>query len=362
MAKIGIISSFSYMEREINYGSLFQYYALQEYLKEIGHDSYWIRYYGNKLSSYLKNLTNIGFTSETGLSKSKRECRRFFKNFIRNNIELSKNIFFAHTKLINLIPPKADYYITGSDKVWGKDTVTYLDFVPENKKKYSYAASCPEYYTDFGNKEAELLKRFDGISIRERTTLEMFRKIGDFDPIQVADPTLLLSKAHYLRFTTNIKTEKDPYILSYLGSISNSSQNFSKAIHTFSNNMTEDLIIVPIENRGVEAFFPDELILWPSPEKWLSLFSRANYILTDSYHGTIFSVIMQKPFLSIIPKDRPSRPIQSFLEEIGLTERIIQNKEIDLTEKMTQSIDWNKTKILLDSLITHSKNFLKTIR
>lgn len=363
MAKIGIISTFGYMEREINYGSLFQYYALQEHLKEIGHNPFWIRYYGKYFSIYVRNKTNLGFYSSGKNEKytSKKQCRKELSKFCKKHLNLSGLAYFAGTKIIRIIPPKADIYITGSDKVLGMDPIQYLSFAPEKKKRYAYAASCPEGLVKFDSDKAALLRAFDGLSVREAKTIDMCREVGCNGTVQVLDPTLLISKEHYLSFTVDVEPEKSPYIMGYFGSIGNSSQDYCQVIHSYTDNAAEDFIIVPIENRGIEPIFPDNRIMWPSPDKWLRLFSEASTILTDSFHGTIFSVIMQRPFLSIIPEDRPSRPIQSFLESLGLEDRIVRRNDVDLGQKMSRPIDWEKTDLMLDVLLKQSKGFLKSI-
>ncbi len=365
MSKIAILSSYPLVMDKLNFGSLFQYYALQEYLIKLGHEPFWIRYYQlpTKISIYLKMVkAKKEYLKKDTIFFRKKTWKKCFIAFIHKYLYLSNNIYYSH-KFLKFFPPKADIYITGSDKVWSDNFPYYLDFVPENKRRYSYAASFPRNFFKFSPTAALLLKKFTGVSVRENEGVDMCQKAGYLDAIQVLDPTMLLPKSHYLslikaenKLTNNLK---GPYLFCYFGNVDSPSEVHWQSICSFAEKKSLSLILVAM--LGIVPMFPEEYIYMPSPIEWLQLMSEADCIITNSFHGTIFSVIMEKPFLSIIPKDKPSVPISSFLDSLDLKSRIIQNESIDIEKNIFNPIDWEKVNARKKPLIQRSEEYLYSI-
>ncbi len=361
MAKVGILSSYGNLIKETNYGSLFQYFALQEYLKKRNHNPYWIRYCGQK--TYFKYIVDRIRLILSFLIKfddiDRLRTKKEFAQFMRKYIKVS-NFIYTKGKLLKYFPPKADFYVVGSDKVWSSDKILYLSFVSVDKKKYSYAASSPAKYKKFGPAEASFLKDFNKVSVRENESIEMCHDAGRFDAIQVVDPTLLFPRSFYENLFNSINDSYDPFVFCYLGAIGESTPSFPSTILSFAKTNSLKTVVVPIEKRGIEGMFPRDCIQRPSPVKWLQLIKTSKYVVTDTFHGTLFSVIMEKPFLSIIPSDKPSIPIKSFLTSIGLESRIVNAENCDIEKMMIEPINWKDVNTKKTFLKNRSEKFLNS--
>jgi len=361
MARIAVLSSYNYALECCNYGSLFQLIALQKCLKNLGHEPYVIRYKSMITGRFVPNGDGAVAASKSLQHKS-RTRHRSFAAFAQRHLAVSRSPYFSR-KLLNCLPPRADIYIVGSDKVWADDMPYYLDFVAKNRSKYSYGASFPAGYERFGSSESALIRQFRGLSVREPGGVEMCREAGRGDATHVADPTLLLSRNQYLRLINSgvdsSRKPKQPYLLCYFGNIESLSQIGWESVKAFAKRASLQIIVVPI--HGIESIFPEENLQLPCPEQWLRLFNEATCVLTNSFHGTLFATILERPFLSVIPTTKPSKPIQSVLHGMNLQSRIIHETDADLETKMFASIDWQRERVLMQKLVRRSNNYLKAM-
>jgi hypothetical protein len=371
---IAVMSTYDWILKENNYGSLFQYYALQEFLKTKGHKTYWIRYTPSKKkpaankSSFIRSIISKARYTKNNfpliirdttsylkkeavrkinrrLTRIDKECSRKIKSFANNHLNLSKNEYVSFDE-IKENPPLADAYIAGSDQVWSSlSKAYYLEFVPEGKKRYSYGASFGK--SEFSSKEcdviSEMLSKFDRISVREKQGMDICLNAGRKDTVQVVDPTLLLCQDKYWDLIKN-NSESDippqPYAFAYFLNIHHSSEVYWEMIHDFVKNDTMDLVIVPVQ--GAEYLFPKKYVVMPSPINWLKYLSGSKYVITNSYHGTLFAIIMEKPFLVILQKGKTSSEngrFLSLLEILKLESRIFDQEKGSIQEQMNSPID-----------------------
>ena len=194
--KISINSTYSYIRTNINYGSTLQCYALQKYLKKRGHDPEHLRDYRANPVLILKRLKNIKwFKPFCAKAVAQFEMGRF----IKDNIAVSTKGYISEKAMYKNCP-KADCFIAGSDQIWRNPTGSrFLNYAPDEAIKLSYAASFGR--TSLPKEIAEKIKpwlnRFDGISVREKTAVNMVESIVDKEVVQVLDPTLLLDMDEY---------------------------------------------------------------------------------------------------------------------------------------------------------------------
>ena len=284
---IGIIT----FHRADNLGAVLQTYALQRTIeKSIGASVEVIDYECQAFNN----------TKHTKKHKTVKDCIKFlpmhvyycikhrgFEKFRDKKLRLSQKRY-NKDNLVNLAKAY-DIFITGSDQVWNlrcsaNDMTYFLDFVSSDKKKISYAASVGEYrYTDEEAKMVgETLKRFDGISVREESAVRQLESIGVNGAVVVPDPVILLSDKEWKGIMKK-RLCRQKYILVYLIA---DDVNVTK-------NATEyaRLHNCKIINNKKSI----EFIMHNSPEEFLSWIFYAECVFTNSFHGTAFSLIFNKP-------------------------------------------------------------------
>lgn len=338
-----------------NYGQLLQCYALQRYLKEKGHNAYLIRYDSNSdilpkniLRFIKKNLMSV----YTKIKFYKSIKKRNFDVFRQDYIAQSKNIYKSISELRNN-PPKADIYIVGSDQVWScimspiqrkKNLASayFLDFGNNNVKRISYAAS---WGTDNISPEYEafitpLLNRFSAVSVREKTGIALCKKCGVQKPVCVPDPTFLLSAKEYCNELLREQvTYDDDYIMLYL---LNNTFNFNKQkIFDFAKN--NKLQVKYVTGNGLTDSY--EKIYATIPE-WLNLIKNAKYVITNSFHCSVFSVLFHKQF-GVIPLsgnyEKLNTRMLSLFELLKIDERFINEFDFSILNK-PYTVDLNMIK------------------
>lgn len=310
--KIGIMT---FWWSEDNYGQILQCYALQKYLRDAGHDSYLIRYDPrndyDKTPIYqrvIKALNPVIFVKfikdmlkKTASVKEQNEHSRNFSEFRNKYIKYSEKIYYSYNELKNN-PPSADAYIVGSDQVWNfyaknvkicKKLVHayFLDFGDEKVKRISYAASFGknELYKSYYKEINPLLKKFSLITVRESTGINICKNCGRDDAVLVPDPTILLEPSVYRSLYINEHCKKldKKYIFLYV--LSNQCDFDYDSILQFAKS--KDLQIIYVTGNGVVDKYKKEFVTIP---EWLSYIDNAEYIITNSFHGTVFSLLFNK--------------------------------------------------------------------
>lgn len=315
-----------------NYGALLQAYALNRACNELGHDSHIIKYTPAESQKTYKVIkypwgpkgTIVNLKSILHFSECKSSSNKFLKfrdkyfGFLGNYhmySELEKNC------------PQCDLFIAGSDQVWNPeisfDKAFYLTFaVNKDARLTSYAASIglknlPE---EIKEEFKARVMQFDYISVREKQAqyiLDGLEIKSDVAP----DPTLLFDKESWNSIA--IDTIKEPYILCYFVS-------FPKGIEATIQNIKEridsSIKIVNLMTSEDSASVGDILIRDAGPEEFLGLFKNASYIITSSFHGTVFSIINRKPFSTTLYSSTSSR-VTELLDSVGLSDRIISVNE-----------------------------------
>lgn len=355
--KLGIIT----FHDTLNYGASLQCYALQKKLNAMGIQTEVINY---QCPKFVKEYSPF-FVSQKNLRKflymlvaikmnlaKQRKKVLFQKQYLPLSKKYTKNT-------ITQANDEYDAFITGSDQVWNWkltdfDTTYFLDFVKPPKKKFSYAASFGLSKIDDDKKSIyqSLLADYDQMSVRERKGAEIVQELISKTADVVADPVLLLEKAQWEEIATvpNI----DDYILLY--SINDTiAPDYAKQLAKKTGKRLVYLsapIKCRINCKKVRDIGPLEFLGW---------FKNASYIVTDSFHGTVYSVLFEKQFVSLQdrrPGNHNSR-IVNFLEEVGLTDRIIDS--LTQQETLENISNYSIVKEKLHKYIKKSNAFLKSI-
>lgn len=358
--KIGILTQPLYS----NYGGLLQAWALQKTLVEMGHEVIIInRIFGNpKLSFWRKLIKKI--KSELIILFRKRNryiqvtdsiiklAETYIQSFKKKRyLGISPEIK-SNEELLEYIK-KEDFeaYIVGSDQVWrprySPNLMTYfLDFIKDNSKvkKISYAASFGVDKWEFSKKQTEeareLASIFDLITVRESSGVDLVEQYLKCKAIHVLDPTLLLSKEDYLELIkkpTCKLHESNGDLFCY---VLDQGSSLSKIINTCkeATGLTPFFCNYEIPFNRLEMEADKEKCIVPPVEQWLKSFADATMIITDSFHGTVFSIIFNKPFWIISNEDRGAARFKSLLRLFKLENRIVDDVS---NINWSQHIDWN---------------------
>jgi hypothetical protein len=353
-----------------NYGASLQAYALMKYLEELGHDVEIIDYKPDFLNKRYKLFEvsqryrqNIFFTFiylffKVPIRLMNRSRKYAFDKFTKSHLRRTTKCYGNNTEL-KVNPPYADIYFTGSDQVWntyypnGKDPAFYLDFAPDKSIKASYAAS---FSTDSIVKEyekfvKEKISALNYISVREIKGIEILKSIGINRGELVLDPVFLLNKQHWFKMVS--KPQVESYILIYDFENNPLIQVCSKLIQKRTG-----LKLVAI-NDWFENPYADINIKNAGPEKFLSLIAYSEIFLSNSFHGTAFSIIFGKKFYAFKRiRDGVNSRIIDLLKIVGLLNRLIVS-ENDIHLK--NAIDYNAVQKKLDPIILKSKEYLHRV-
>lgn len=357
--KIAVLSSYSWIQRANNYGSLFQYYALQVYLEKLNCEVFWIRL--NNVSQ--KRKVFIDSTLEEKITN----CQFEFKCFIDNFLNVSTHEY-PSLVAFRKNPPQADIYITGSDQVWNGIVPEYfLHFFPKGGTKASYAASFGK--NSLNIEEFSLLKKLlsnlDFISVRENSALQLCEQVLERPIDLTCDPTLLLEKEDYLQLIRRDSAffidESRPKFVIYLVNECPFTVDELAFIENYANSEGLEVVIIAIQ--GAENNFPSTIVKMPSPNKWLHLISVAKYVITNSYHGLLFSIIFEKKFMLATQKNKAFAENDRFttiLNRFQLTHRVYTSQKEHLV-KISNEIDWHSVRKHKRQFVNHSVQFLNRV-
>lgn len=367
--KIGILT----LPIAENYGGILQAIALYRYLHNQGHDVVLIykEFKQPLLKKLIKNLLiKIPFHDFKGIKttnnqKALRERKLFHRPFIEKEIFKISESLYTKQELENFAKKENfDAVIVGSDQVWritkkiDKCYKNYfLDFLDGSKiKKIAYAASFGKDYWEGKNdiKDiSKLLEDFTAVSTREKSGVDICKKNFAFNnAIHVLDPTMLMSKEFYKNeIVSKYDTRRVPKngLLTY---ILDEGDGKKEIINFVKKNLN-------IEKVHHLKGFNGSKIVYSVPE-WLDSFANADFIVTDSFHGMVFSIVFEKNFIVIGNKSRGLERFLSLLSLLQLENRLINDtKEI---EKFNfELIDYNKVNVILRKEIIKSFNYLDNV-
>ena len=238
----------------------------------------------------------------------------------------------------------------------------FLDFGQSSVKRIAYAPSfaIKAYPIELKNDLKNNLRRFNAISVREKTGIIICKDVGA-DAKLVLDPTLLLTKLVYDRIAITTKYRR--YAFVYHVNIEKSQEIFWKECKKF--NEKSGLLSIatyanPIEGITMEMLFGANY-LYPTIGEWIGLIKHAEYVLTSSFHGMVFSILYHKPFAVCLRKESTfagNDRVTDLLDSLGLKDRIITNGD-QLNIILCKYINWEKIEEKLQKYRENSIDFLK---
>lgn len=357
--KIGILT----LPLHANIGGVLQNYALINILSQQNHNVYTLDYRIYKHEIYKARLFSL--IRKLGLKIIIPYITKFSPKFaLLYNIRTFIDQYIPHTKPLSNtkqlqeISNSLDIIIVGSDQVWRKIFISksinifFLDFI-QNKatKRIAYAASIGTEVSEYSNEELEyintLVEKFNAISVREESAVNLIEEKFRWNcvkPSLVLDPTLLLNSQYYINLINNahVKIREKPYLFYY---ILDNNESKTNTINKISSHL------------NVESYTSyNNKKITPSIEQWLSDIRNAKFVITDSYHGVIFSIIFKKQFAIILNEERGTTRFNSLVKLFSLESRILNEKTLDSLLK--DEIDYNKINRTLSKAKNESLSFL----
>lgn len=373
--KIGILTH----PLENNYGGILQNYALQQILLRMGHEVFTIDAHPQyEFSSLLRQL--VGWANRMRLRFVSRhsvpitlnplpskeqfaEISKYTSKFIEQHIKLSRKIY-SYTELETIdIEYLFDTYVFGSDQVWNSNMCPWMfgSFIKrKNVRKFSYAAS-------FGHSDwkmndvltsecAAYAKEFEAISVREDSAVGLCSQYLGVNAKHVLDPTMLLTKEDYLKI---IDVQKEDNVLfSYILDKTEDKQDIvSMVANRKQLNIRESMP----QKEFVRGLTEINECVFPPVDQWLNSFNNAKFVVTDSFHGTVFAILFNKPFISIGNKRRGMARFESLLKMFSLEDRLVATLDETLSI-IDKPIDYTSVNEQLELKREEALKFLSNIK
>lgn len=343
-----------------NYGAVLQAYALQTVIKQLGYESEYVDFTYNPSNGCSSASQKNHFTKLKKLKHpfkllySRKKFKRF-DTFCKENIRISKKTYYGDKSMTDCFG--YDSFIVGSDQVWNFDitnnsTSYLLDFVKDDIPKNSYATSIGK---DSLTEEEKLifkknLNRFDNISVREEKAAEILRQILNKKIHTCLDPTLLLDSDVWSKMAKYPKYTK--YVLIYAMAETQGLIKRAKEIAK-RNNLKIIAIGLNKKYKGIKNIY------CASPEEWLGFFKSAETIVTNSFHGTAFSLNFNKSvYIEYLPDGwKVNSRLENIVNDFNLNSRILcKNDKID-----ENSLNYNEINELMTIKRNASLEYLKRI-
>ncbi len=379
--KIGILTFHYY----INYGSALQSYALQESIRNLGYQVELINYIqvdgkARQLLGKIKNKSldmfcacwwkvngNINFYNlKSNIRKDFESRKRCFQSFFSQYYKLSPEVFSRGE--LQAISRRYTDVLCGSDQILNFRHSHYhmeylLNFLDDNINKISYAASIgvkkvPVFWKWIYRK---FLMNFKAISVRETTAVNIVQRVTGKKIELVLDPTMLLSREQWERLVKGIKIDEEYIFCYFLGHDKTNIQYVEYLGKVLKLPIVIIKHLVPHCSNAYEKL-GDIVLNEVSPNEFLGLIENAKYVCTDSFHGSVFSILFQKNFLSFNRYNNRSRKSENVRIDSLLTllniDRLVTRKE-DLN-KIKKEIDYDLIQRKLDKEKKKSIEFLRS--
>ena len=345
-----------------NLGASLQAYALVAYLQGQGHEAEIIDYQPLYLRHYrLAGVPNPRFDKpllreayqiakfpgrlyDRLTSKRKRAFDRFTAEYLPVT-----QAAYSDVSALRAVPPEADLYIAGSDQIWnplfrnGKDPAFFLEFVPEGKRRISYAASfaVEKLEKQDADRMKPQLERLDTISVRESSGIALLADMG-IKGVQVVDPVFLLPKEAWEKIA--VQPSMQEYILVYDFDNSPKVKEIAQAISQETGQKIVSLF---------PADWADEVWANAGPCEFLGAIQNAGIVLSNSFHATAFSLIFQKDFYVVNRTEGINARMKDLVGDLGLSDRLVCTVPTAIT-----AVDYANAEPLLAEKLAASKDYL----
>lgn len=329
-----------------NYGCLLQNWAMQQIINKLGYkaitfdQSEWYPSFIVRLKVVLKKFFATNNTND-------------FERFVTNNINATPKAYLMSDFVRFEKKYKPYAYVVGSDQVWRPRynrllEASFLTFT-NNNRKIAYAASFGTDEWEYDVKQtatySEAVRWFKAIGVREQAAINLCKDHLKTDAKLVLDPTLLLKAEEYISLLS--EPNKQDYVFTYILDSENWKQDIVKSVCS-QEQMFELAGMYDVEGKTHERI---------SVEQWLTNLKHSKFVVCDSFHGTVFSILMHRPFWVLGNSERGNSRLLSILELVGLENRLImKNRPIDMAN--LQGINWTDVDLRLSKLRSDSIEFL----
>lgn len=281
-----------------------------------------------------------------------------YRNYLTKYCNLSTSIFDSDNFQEKC--PTADFYITGSDQVWnsvhneGLNARYFFDGIAGKKIAYSSSFGT----TTIAESEYDIIKQmlsaYSSISVREDSAKRIVEDMG-LKATHLLDPTFMLKSEEWKVFMSK-RMIPEPYILVYLPYNVHDKNLIYKTVHRIADE--NNLKIVTFSWNILNEKYADKTIKFANPGDFLSLMYYADFVITNSFHGTAFSINLNKQFYVYMPTGFGTR-ILSILKMSNLESRLLKADEIVSLSKIEAKIDYSEVNEILDTERLKSYDFLK---
>ncbi len=335
--KIGILT----FHDAHNYGAVLQAYALKRYITQLGYET--------KIINYHHHTIPDGYPRENNKERWEK-----FNSFIQELIDYDKKVYISEEELEKL---DIDFWICGSDQIWNPEITRginkgfFLNFNTKGKKiSYATSMGITEIPKELEDEFKECIEGLDEISVREENLKIYLEKFTNKPVVRVIDPTFLLEKEGYNEFI--LENNYGEYIL--INELVPDIRLRQVAEKIAKENNVK---IIELNDKLKENYFCEQ-ISSASISEYLTLFKNAKAIVTNSFHGTVFSIIFEKEFYAITRQQNRNSRIENILNIVEMKDRLI-----DSIEKMqnVKEQDYVKAYENLDYEIKKSREFLRNV-
>lgn len=308
-----------------HYGAQLQAYALMRAIAGLGVDCEIIDYV-RKDTVEGSSLFKKGFSARALLSNAntlinygglKRRHARF-GSFVRDNMRLSGKHYSSYDEL-KADAPEYDVYVCGSDQIWNPmifeektfDPAFFADFAKSGRRiAYAPSFGISSIPGNLRDTLKEYLDKFDCLSAREKQGEDIIREVAGRESATVLDPTLLPGKEEWAALAST-PVFKEPYLLCYFIT---DGKKYGEAVRIFSGKYKLPVVSLCGSRRVVPS--TRHKVMDAGPKEFLGLFANARAVCTDSFHGTVFSIIFEKPFVCFESRQKAEKAVNSRLYNI----------------------------------------------
>lgn len=370
--RIGILT----LPLHTNYGGILQAYALQTVLERMGHEVHVIEKKRRPLSIPIQKMP---FCYGKRIVKNiiGRKCPIFYEQkynreqpIIRQNTDkfIKKYIHIAeYDDFSDIKESEYDAIVVGSDQVWrpkyfGLNQIenAYLKFAEGwNIKRIAYAASFGTDEWEYTPKQTEecgrLLRMFDVVSVREDSAVNLCKKHFGVEAQHVLDPTMLLNREDYIKLFEVADTPKSKGNLLYY--ILDETEEKKALIKRIADE--KGLILFNVKSQSDDINSPVSDRIQPPLEQWLRGFYDAEFVVTDSFHACVFSILFNKPFLAVGNTERGMSRFKSLLGSFKLENCFVTSHE---SFSFDENINWCEVNERLHTKVDASTIFCEILR
>ncbi len=352
--RIGVLT----LHSNYNYGAALQSYALYTFLTSLGHEVEILNYRPRYLASTFPKLSLNPLHPLNVIRYNFTRYPHYVKKYIKfsrfeRKVKLTKKAITANE--LHAVANDFDVIVFGSDQIWcnlfnQKESLWYGDLGGERTVKLSYAASAGD--ANFSGEELNtivpLLNKFRAISVREEKLYNILRsRVDSRVPMTCTiDPSLMVNPKLWEKWYAPIRNDR--YLVVRMARIY---PDIYKIAEGLARQLNCNIINVDLRESSFKSGYDTKAY---TPEEFVSIIKNAECVLTNSFHGTAFSVITETPFYTIMMGDQQDERSKNFLQSLGLADRMIEKDVIP----QFQPINYENANIKLNELRKQSQQFL----